>query len=102
MVGLVGVPPPEALHHVLGVRSPVKADFADVGIADDIGTGLPLAQPILTVEERLHQAMLALLQSALQPLSPFDGPAHNVMCSPGKPYGSLCAGKCPSHEPSPG
>jgi hypothetical protein len=37
-----------------------------------------------------------------QQLSPFNGPAHNVMCSPGKPCGSLCAEKCPSHEPSPG
>ena len=57
MVGLVGVPPPEALHHVLCVRSPVKADFADIGIADDVGTGLPLAEPLLAMEERLRQVI---------------------------------------------
>jgi hypothetical protein len=35
------------------------------------------------VEDPLRQAMLALLQAAFQQLSPFNGPAHNVMCSPG-------------------
>src|SRR5438105_14221911 len=63
--GVVGVPPPEALHGIFFVVRPVEADVTEVGIADNMYTSLPLAEPLFAVEDSLGQRIFASFQPVL-------------------------------------
>src|SRR5581483_4663 len=43
--------PPETLHHLFFVCSPLKADFADVVVTDDQFARFPLAEPSLVAKD---------------------------------------------------
>src|SRR6266699_3725252 len=94
--GVTGAPPPQALGHLFLFGSPAETNLADVGIADDMRPGLPLAQPLLAVQNHLRQHILAFLQPVVQQFRASYRPAYDVTCSPRHlPWR-------PSHQPPPG
>jgi hypothetical protein len=76
-----GMPPPEALQHILFSRTTDKTDLANIGIADDVHPHFPLIQPFFPVLYDVSEAPAFSFQVAFPSHDALYHPAYESTCS---------------------